>query len=75
MLRKRTMPPRMVSNEQDPLLPGDRQPSRSDAVGTDVDSPSRVGDIMNTIRRQPQWIILAAASGACAAFNGVFAKL
>lgn len=25
--------------------------------------------------RQNQWIVLAIASGACAAFNGVFAKL
>lgn len=25
--------------------------------------------------RQNQWIVLAVASGACAAFNGVFAKL
>jgi hypothetical protein len=26
-------------------------------------------------RRQPVWLILAIASGACAACNGVFAKL
>jgi hypothetical protein len=26
-------------------------------------------------RRQPLWMVLAVASGACAAFNGVFAKL
>ncbi|ERF74340.1 hypothetical protein EPUS_02027 [Endocarpon pusillum Z07020] len=27
------------------------------------------------LRRQPVWLLLAIASGACAAFNGVFAKL
>ena len=27
------------------------------------------------LQRQPVWIVLAVASGACAAFNGVFAKL
>jgi hypothetical protein len=26
-------------------------------------------------RRQPVWLLLAMASGSCAAFNGVFAKL
>ena len=26
-------------------------------------------------RKQPLWMVLAVASGACAAFNGVFAKL
>lgn len=31
-------------------------------------------DLQNMSRRT-QWIILAVASGACAAFNGVFAKL
>jgi hypothetical protein len=30
---------------------------------------------MNASKRQPIWLILAIASGACAAFNGVFAKL
>jgi hypothetical protein len=27
------------------------------------------------VRRQPVWLLLAVASGVCAAFNGVFAKL
>ena len=31
-------------------------------------------DLQN-MSRKSQWIILALASGACAAFNGVFAKL
>ncbi|KAM3065769.1 hypothetical protein ACMFMG_010005 [Clarireedia jacksonii] len=30
---------------------------------------------MDNISRKTQWILLAVASGACAAFNGVFAKL
>ncbi|ESZ89845.1 hypothetical protein SBOR_9776 [Sclerotinia borealis F-4128] len=31
--------------------------------------------MMENISRKSQWILLAVASGACAAFNGVFAKL
>ncbi|KIW86062.1 hypothetical protein Z517_01456 [Fonsecaea pedrosoi CBS 271.37] len=31
--------------------------------------------IIRALRRQPLWIVLAVSSGACAAFNGVFAKL
>ncbi|OCK77707.1 hypothetical protein K432DRAFT_333393 [Lepidopterella palustris CBS 459.81] len=31
--------------------------------------------IMDFIRAKPAWLIFAIASGACAAFNGVFAKL
>lgn len=30
---------------------------------------------MEISSRQSQWVVLAVASGACAAFNGVFAKL
>src|ERR1700712_117831 len=30
---------------------------------------------METLRSSPTWLILAIASGACASFNGVFAKL
>jgi hypothetical protein len=30
---------------------------------------------LSNMSRKSQWIILAIASGACAAFNGVFAKL
>jgi hypothetical protein len=30
---------------------------------------------MENLSRKSQWIVLALASGACAAFNGVFAKL
>lgn len=31
--------------------------------------------VMDWIRKQPLWIVLAVASGSCAAINGVFAKL
>jgi hypothetical protein len=31
--------------------------------------------LLDVLRRQPLWIVLAVASGACAALNGVFAKL
>lgn len=29
----------------------------------------------NFLRKQPVWLVLAIASGGCAAINGVFAKL
>jgi hypothetical protein len=34
--------------------------------------PNRMSQML---RRQPLWLLLAIASGTCAAFNGVFAKL
>ncbi len=39
--------------------------------GTEDDEPKE----MENLSRKSQWIVLALASGACAAFNGVFAKL
>ena len=38
-------------------------------------SRGHIADFKNLLRRQPVWIILAVSSGACAAINGVFAKL
>lgn len=39
-------------------------------------APAVDGDMdLSSMSRKSQWIILAIASGACAAFNGVFAKL
>ena len=32
-------------------------------------------EMLSNASRKTQWIVLAVASGACAAFNGVFAKL
>lgn len=54
------------SQEQRPLLGGDV----ADTQQTDQTSTADMGWI-----RQNQWVVLAIASGACAAFNGVFAKL
>lgn len=34
-----------------------------------------IATLQKLLRRQPVWIILAVSSGACAAINGVFAKL
>jgi hypothetical protein len=34
--------------------------------------PNRMSQML---RKQPLWLLLAIASGSCAAFNGVFAKL
>lgn len=36
---------------------------------------SHIASLSHLLRRQPVWIILAISSGACAAINGVFAKL
>lgn len=35
-------------------------------------APNRMSQML---RKQPLWLLLAIASGSCAAFNGVFAKL
>jgi hypothetical protein len=60
--------------------------ARSDRI-TQVDDPVHeapdasktaqdTGDMdLSNLSRKSQWIVLAVASGACAAFNGVFAKL
>lgn len=39
--------------------------------------PQNLGSatVMSLLKTQPAWLILAIASGGCAAFNGVFAKL
>ncbi|OLN87970.1 Transmembrane protein 42 [Colletotrichum chlorophyti] len=66
-----------LDNERRPLLPRHEddehsQPS-TDAAEDDVDNDGQ-REVMGWARRN-QWIVLAIASGACAAFNGVFAKL
>ena len=48
---------------------GSTSPSRSS------DQRHQHHDKMTGPRQQPTWLLLAIASGACAAFNGVFAKL
>jgi hypothetical protein len=60
--RKQQQPnPGSVLNEQAPLLPST--------------TPESKPTFSQTMRTQPQWLVLAVASGVCAAFNGVFAKL
>lgn len=41
----------------------------------DSKSDTDMGMGLEKMSRRSQWIALAVASGACAAFNGVFAKL
>lgn len=55
------------TEEREPLL----QRSLDDGVEEELTTTS------STMRyiRQNRWMVLAIASGACAAFNGVFAKL
>ncbi|KZF19377.1 hypothetical protein L228DRAFT_285804 [Xylona heveae TC161] len=55
----------VVDPEQEPLVSTDRkdQINIQNMPGTD------------SVNRKTQWLLLAVASGACAAFNGVFAKL
>lgn len=58
---------------QRPLSPATQDHSSQDLQdgGTEDDQAKE----MENLSRKSQWIILAMASGACAAFNGVFAKL
>ena len=70
MARRRNLPlppsprstPAIMETEAEPLIPG--------AVPPASPEPSQ-----STAIGKVPWIPLAAASGACAAFNGVFAKL
>ena len=48
------------SRKPDPLAPSEKT------------APNRMSQML---RKQPLWLLLAIASGSCAAFNGVFAKL
>lgn len=62
------------SSEDDHLLlSSTRKPETFSA--TRNDTPATAGIMSNLLRKQPVWLLLAIASGACAAFNGVFAKL
>lgn len=47
----------------------------SDGRGKEVPPITGLESGMDYLRRQPLWIVLAVASGTCAAINGVFAKL
>ena len=66
--------------EHEPLLAGaslSQRPSSSSPPPISADVGEAEEDEMNiqNMSRKSQWIILALASGGCAAFNGVFAKL
>lgn len=60
-------PSESQSEEREPLLQRDADEGVDEATTT-------TSATMRYIR-QNQWMVLAIASGACAAFNGVFAKL
>ncbi|KAH6856411.1 hypothetical protein B0I37DRAFT_75119 [Chaetomium sp. MPI-CAGE-AT-0009] len=61
------------ADEGRPFLDGDDDAS-APARGPGVETPSPLPDSRSWAQRN-QWIVFALASGACAAFNGVFAKL
>lgn len=52
-----------------------RKPQKAEERAESLSRPKDSENIMDWIRRQPLWIVLGVASGACAAINGVFAKL
>lgn len=57
-----------------PSQPEPQPPSYDSAPQDTGEEEDPEMDLQN-MSRKSQWIILAVASGACAAFNGVFAKL
>ncbi|KAK1506698.1 hypothetical protein CTAM01_03030 [Colletotrichum tamarilloi] len=63
-----------LDNERSPLLPRHEDDAHSELPTEAEDDDEQATESMAWARRN-QWIVLAVASGACAAFNGVFAKL
>ncbi|EXF73937.1 hypothetical protein CFIO01_10361 [Colletotrichum fioriniae PJ7] len=63
-----------LDNERSPLLPRHEDDAHSEPPTEAEDDDEQTTESMAWARRN-QWIVLAVASGACAAFNGVFAKL
>ncbi|KAK1640905.1 hypothetical protein BDP81DRAFT_457861 [Colletotrichum phormii] len=63
-----------LDNERSPLLPRHEDDAHSEPPTEAEDDDEQTTESMAWARRN-QWIMLAVASGACAAFNGVFAKL
>lgn len=53
----------------------DSSPSAPEPAGPQTSQAEDSEMELSSLSRKSQWIILAIASGACAAFNGVFAKL
>jgi hypothetical protein len=63
-------------SEQQALLGTGSSPALSQPhLNGDNIEEEQEGDTMDNLSKKSQWIVLAIASGACAAFNGVFAKL
>lgn len=52
-----------------------RKPQKAEERAKSLSNTRESENIMDWIRKQPLWIVLGVASGACAAINGVFAKL
>ncbi|KAF6820244.1 transcription initiation factor iia small subunit [Colletotrichum sojae] len=63
-----------LDNERRPLLPRHEDDEQSQPL-TEAEDDDRGDEETMPWARRNQWIVLAIASGACAAFNGVFAKL
>ncbi|KAL2873564.1 hypothetical protein SGCOL_011276 [Colletotrichum sp. CLE4] len=63
-----------LDNERSPLLPRHEDAAHSEPPTEAENDDEQTTESMAWARRN-QWIVLAVASGACAAFNGVFAKL
>ncbi|KAK1988685.1 hypothetical protein LZ30DRAFT_698612 [Colletotrichum cereale] len=64
-----------LDNEHRPLLPRHEDDAHSSSRHL-TEASDNGGTTENMVwARRNQWIVLAVASGACAAFNGVFAKL
>jgi hypothetical protein len=62
---------------QPPSLPTTDRPPLDTAKAALVSEPNdkAATAMSHERRRRPVWLLLAMASGSCAAFNGVFAKL
>ncbi|ETI21290.1 hypothetical protein G647_07636 [Cladophialophora carrionii CBS 160.54] len=75
------MPPtaRQRRKERNPSAEGrtasPRLRARAKVPTPPADAAMDVSSLVAAWRRQPMWMLLAVTSGACAAFNGVFAKL
>ena len=70
MARRRKVPPPPSTRLTPATMETEAEPLIPEALPQASPEPSQ----STTIGKVP-WIPLAAASGACAAFNGVFAKL
>ncbi|KAF8858284.1 hypothetical protein BDZ45DRAFT_400380 [Acephala macrosclerotiorum] len=74
LLSSTTAPTKEVEVEQRSLS-GRQADALSTHAASISDEQEDGEDKMENLSRKSQWIVLAIASGGCAAFNGVFAKL